>query len=92
MTVAGFVDIHLSFLFAMWLQVLCLVISRLEPQGESSFGEKCSCQADRKLSQTNCYFVSCGIIVPRVTENTDTHGCDVTPVDAELLELLFSRH
>lgn len=91
--VAGFVDIHLSLLFAVWLlQALCLVISRLEPQGESSFGEKCSCQAYRKLSQTNCYFISCGIIVLRVPENTDTHHCDVTTVDAELLELLFSRH
>lgn len=34
----GFVDTHLSLLFAVWLQALCLVISSLEPQGESSLG------------------------------------------------------
>lgn len=32
------------------------------------------------------------IIVPSVPENIDTHHCDVTAVNAELLELLFSRH
>ena len=73
----------------------CLVISsvckRLEPESESSFGEKCSCQAYRKLSQSNWYLVSCDIAFPSIPENTDTHHSDFTAVSAELLEPLFSR-
>lgn len=86
----GFVDTHLSFLFAMWLQALCLVISSLEPQGESSFGENCSCQVYRKLSKQSATSFSVALLFP-ASQRTFTHHCDVTAVNAELLELLFSR-
>lgn len=71
--------------------VMHSVLRRLETDSESSCVVKCSCQVYRRWSQSNWYFVSCGIHFPRIQEASDSHHSDFKAVSVEILKPVFSR-